>query len=145
MPPPAQHYTDPHTFSRAWRDISEAFSRRELWVHLGLQDIKQRYRRSVLGPFWITIAAAISSLTMGFLYATLFHRSLHEFLPHVTIGFVFWSIIQGALVDGSEVFIENEGLIKQLPAPISVHVFRLIFRQFLFLAHNFIIIIRNEA
>ena len=39
------------TFRRAWGDLVGGFSKRELWLHLGWQDIKQRYRRSVLGPF----------------------------------------------------------------------------------------------
>ena len=35
---------------RGWRDY------RELWLTVGLYDIRKRYRRSVLGPFWITIS-----------------------------------------------------------------------------------------
>ena len=38
------------TFARAWGDLADGFGKRELWLHLGWQDIKQRYRRSVLGP-----------------------------------------------------------------------------------------------
>jgi ABC-2 type transport system permease protein len=48
--------SDSKTMARAVRDLTEGFGKRELWLHLGWQDIKQRYRRSVLGPFWITIA-----------------------------------------------------------------------------------------
>ena len=36
-------------------------------------------------------------------------------------------------------FITNEGLIKQLPSALSVHVYRLVWRQFLFLLHNLVI------
>jgi ABC-2 type transport system permease protein len=38
--------------------------------------------------------------------------------------------------EGTEVFIANEGLIKHLPAPITVHVLRLVWRQTLFFLHN---------
>lgn len=136
-----KHYAPPQSFRRAWQDVAEACSRHELWITLGWQDIKQRYRRSVLGPFWITLAAGISSLAMGFLYGMLFHIPLREFLPYVTIGIVLWNVVQGALTDGVEVFIENEGLIKQLPAPVSVHVFRLMYRHMIFLLHNFVVIV----
>ncbi|PRC57618.1 sugar ABC transporter permease, partial [Mycobacterium sp. ITM-2017-0098] len=34
------------TFARAWGDLVDGFGKRELWLHLGWQDIKQRYRRS---------------------------------------------------------------------------------------------------
>jgi ABC-2 type transport system permease protein len=43
------------------------------------------------------------------------------------------------MLEGSEVFIVNEGLIKQLPAPLSVHVYRMVWRQMLLFAHNLII------
>ena len=44
------------TVSAAWRDLTRGYGQRQLWLHLGWQDIKQRYRRSTLGPLWITIA-----------------------------------------------------------------------------------------
>lgn len=36
-------------------------------------------------------------------------------------------------------FVANEGLIKQLPTPLSVHVYRLVWRQAILFAHNIII------
>lgn len=69
------------TFARARGDLLEGFRRHELWLHLGWQDIKQRYRRSVLGPFWITIATGTTALAMGGLYSKLFHLELSAHLP----------------------------------------------------------------
>jgi ABC-2 type transport system permease protein len=37
------------------------------------------------------------------------------------------------------VFVANEGLIKQLPTPLSVHVYRLVWRQIILFAHNIVI------
>jgi ABC-2 type transport system permease protein len=54
----------------------------------------------------------------------------------VTVGFIVWGFIQGCINEGTEVFTSNEGLIRHLPSPISVHIFRLIWRQILFFAHN---------
>jgi ABC-2 type transport system permease protein len=61
------------------------------------------------------------------------------FLPYVTAGFVIWGFILGCVTEGTDVFISNEGLIKHLPAPITVHVLRLVWRQTLFFAHNLIV------
>ncbi len=112
---------------------------RQLWGHLGWQDIKQRYRRSVLGPLWITISMAVTAIALGVLYAGLFGNPLEEQLPYILVGFILWAFIGGCITEGSMVFISNEGLIKHLPAPISVHVYRLIWRQTLFFAHNLIV------
>lgn len=127
------------TFGAAFKDLVQGAKQRELWLMLGLQDIKQRYRRSLLGPFWITIATGVMALALGLLYSMLFQLPLADFLPHVTVGLIMWNFISGAIKEGSTIFIDNEGLIKQLPAPLSVHVYRLVWRQTLFLGHNLII------
>lgn len=127
------------TFSRAWADLVAGFGKRELWLHLGWQDIKQRYRRSVLGPIWITIATGATAVAMGLLYSTLFKLELSEFLPYITLGLIVWNLISASILEGAEVFVANEGLIKQLPTPLSVHVYRLVWRQMILFGHNIVI------
>lgn len=127
------------TFGMAWNDLVRGFGQRELWLQLGWQDIKQRYRRSTLGPIWITIATGVMAVALGLLYSVLFKIPLADFLPHVTVGLIIWNFIQGCIKEGAEVFIDNEGLIKQLPSALSVHVYRLVWKQTLFLAHNLVI------
>lgn len=130
---------DSQTFRRAVGDLRQGLQQRELWLSLGWQDIKQRYRRSTLGPLWITIATGVMAAALGLLYSILFQIPLAQFLPHVTVGLILWGFISGCIKDGAEVFIANEGLIKQLPSAVSVHVYRLVWRQFLFLCHNLVI------
>src|SRR5215218_1164992 len=127
------------TMTRAWGDLTDGFAKRELWLHLGWQDIKQRYRRSVLGPFWITIATGATAVAMGLLYSKLFKLELSEHLPYVTLGLIIWNLINASILEGAEVFIANEGLIKQLPAPLSVHIYRMVWRQLILFGHNIVI------
>ncbi len=128
---------------RSWRraadDLVQGWRQRELWAHLGWQDIRQRYRRSVLGPIWITISMAVTAVALGILYAGLFGNELSVQLPYILVGFIIWAFVSGCISEGSEVFIANEGLIRQLPGPLSVHVYRLVWRQILFFAHNLIV------
>ncbi|GAA3620716.1 ABC-2 type transport system permease protein [Lentzea atacamensis] len=127
------------SFKRAFGDVREAWDHRELWGHLGWQDIKQRYRRSVIGPLWITISMGTTALALGLLYSVLLGAELPAFLPYITAGFIVWNFILGCVTEGTDVFIANEGLIKHLPAPITVHVMRMVWRQVLFLLHNLVI------
>jgi ABC-type polysaccharide/polyol phosphate export permease len=126
-------------WSRAFTDLTGGWAQRELWGHLGWQDIKQRYRRSVLGPIWITISMAVTAIALGILYAGLFGNDLSVQLPYILVGFIVWAFISGCILEGAEVFIANEGLMKHLPAPLSVHVYRLIWRQTLLFAHNMLV------
>lgn len=136
---------DSQTFGRAWEDLVSGLGQHQLWLQLGWQDIKQRYRRSSLGPLWITIATGVMAIALGFLYSVLFQIPLEDFLPHVTVGLIIWNLISGCIKDGAEVFIYNEGLIKQLPSALSVHIYRLVWRQLLFLVHNLVIYIALMA
>ncbi|MGY1743507.1 MULTISPECIES: galactan export ABC transporter permease subunit Wzm/RfbD [unclassified Blastococcus] len=126
-------------FRSAFRDLSQGWGQRELWFHLGWQDIRQRYRRSVLGPIWITISMAVTAIALGILYAGLFGNPLETQLPYILVGFIVWAFVSGCISEGSEVFVANSGLITHLPAPISIHVYRLVWRQTLFFAHNLIV------
>jgi ABC-2 type transport system permease protein len=127
------------TVARAIQDIRGGWREKQLWSHLGWQDIKQRYRRSVLGPFWITISQGVLALGLGILYALLFQVHVQVFLPFIATGFIIWTFISGCLTEGMETFIANEGLIKHLPAPLTVYALRTVWRQTLMFAHNLIV------
>ncbi|GAA4864317.1 MULTISPECIES: galactan export ABC transporter permease subunit Wzm/RfbD [Saccharopolyspora] len=137
--PSAPAESSSRSWRKAFKDITEGLSQRQLWAHLGWQDIKQRYRRSVLGPLWITIGMGVTAAGLGIMYSTIFGQDPSEYVPYMTTGFMIWYFIQGCLTAGTEVFIRNEGLIKQLPAPITVHVLRTVWREFLLFLHNLVV------
>src|SRR5882762_5225974 len=76
--------------SRSWRrataDLRQGWRQRSLWGYLGWQDIKQRYRRSTLGPLWISISMGVLAVGLGILYAALFNTDYQKFLPYVATG-----------------------------------------------------------
>ena len=125
----------------AWADLIGAINGWEFWGTLGWNDIKQRYRRSVLGPFWLTITQAIMVGSIGVLYSFLFKVPMREYLPYLTLGLLLWGFISSLVSEGCTVFIVNEGFLKQLSAPKSSFILRLIWRNLLMLAHNMVIYI----
>ena len=139
MPPALAGDPGPRSWRRAFGDLGQGWRQRPLWGYLGWQDIKQRYRRSVLGPLWISISMGVIATAMGILYGALFGEDIATFLPYVATGLLIWNFVSGCILEGSEVFIANEGLIKFLPAPLSLHVYRLVWRQTLFFLHNLVI------
>ena len=118
---------------QGWRDY------RELWFTVGLFDIRKRYRRSVLGPFWITISLGAFILGLGFIYSPLVGGGTASFLPFVAFGFIAWQFISQLVLDGCNVFIANGPIIQQLQAPLSIYIYQTIWRHLIILAHNFLI------
>ena len=126
---------------RAISDIVEGMRLWQVWGALGWLDIRQRYRRSKIGPFWLTISMGVTIGAIGIVYTGLFKADATKYLPHVATGFVVWGFISGLITDGCNAFIENQASIKQLRLPLSVYVFRVVWRNFIIFGHNFLIIL----
>jgi ABC-type polysaccharide/polyol phosphate export permease len=124
----------------AWRDVRVGLVDWRMWLLLGMNDIRQRYRRSRLGQFWITLAMAITIVTLGFLYAYLFHQPLKEYLPYLGTSFVVWGLLSNIVLESCSVFIAAEGYLRQVPMPKSVFVHRMLVRNVVTFLHNIIIL-----
>lgn len=122
---------------RALADTANGWQRWTLWGTMGLRDIRKCYRRSVIGPFRITLSLGNRVGALGLLYGTDFKRDMHDCVPHLAAGFILRTLI----TDGTRVFICAEGLTRQLPAPLSVHVYRLIWGNLIAFAHNAVILV----
>lgn len=128
-------------FRAAWRDFYDGVKLVRIWGLLGWHDIRQRYRRSVIGPFWLTISTAIMVGALGFLYSGLFKQDISKYLPFLAVGLIVWGFISAVANDSTTVFIASEGMLKQIRMPLTVHVCRMVWRNFIILMHNAIIIL----
>src|SRR5262249_38991878 len=89
--------------ARARADLVGGLRRWELWGTLGWRDIRQRYRRSTLGPFWLTISMGVMVAALGLVYAELFGHTLADYLPQLALGLIVWSFISTPIVDGCNI------------------------------------------
>jgi lipopolysaccharide transport system permease protein len=125
--------------AKAWSDMIAGLAAWRLWVRLGWNDILQRYRRSILGPFWLTASMAIMIVALGILYAGLFNTPVEDFLPFLCVGLLVWNLISSFLVEGGTLFTGSESYIKQIRLPYSVYVYRSTWSKLVIFFHNFII------
>ena len=123
------------------RDLSMSFQRIGLAWSLAWHDIVSRYRGSILGPFWITLSMGLMVAGMGVLYARLFNISLHDFIPFVATGIVFFGVISGIINEGCDTFVHASGMLSQTALPMFTFVWRVVFRNLINLAHNLVIIL----
>jgi len=121
-------------------DVAKAIGRADLAGTLGWQDVKQRYRRSKLGPFWLTISMGVLIGALGLVFGGIFNSPLREFLPFLAAGIILWTYISTVINEGCTAFISSDAVIKQLPLPLFLHVMRVIWRNLVILAHNVVII-----
>ena len=122
-------------------DIMMGISAWRIWGTLGWHDIRQRYRRSVLGPFWFTLSTAIMVVVLGMLYATLLKQEVTTYLPFLAVSLVVWQYIGSVTNEGCNAFIASAYLIKQIRLPLTIHVCRLVWRNFIILLHSLPVVI----
>lgn len=122
------------------KDILASVKNIKLPIYLAYSDIRQRYRRSSLGPFWITISMGISIACIGLIFGGLFKAPMSEFLPFIASGLILWGFINTILCDAASVFPSAEAAIRQLPLPLFTHLARMILRNVYILLHNLIVL-----
>jgi lipopolysaccharide transport system permease protein len=123
----------------AMRDVVDGAALWPLWGNLGWNDILQRYRRSLLGPLWLTASMAIMVVALGVVYARIFKVELGDFMPFLCVGLLIWGFISTLLTESGTLFTRSESYIKQIRLPYSVYVYRFIWSRVIILAHNFVI------
>ena len=65
----------------AAEDLLGGLQRTELWGRLGWLDVKRRYRRTVIGPFWTSITLVIYVVSVGIVGSAVWRQDLYEYLP----------------------------------------------------------------
>lgn len=127
--------------SLALDDFKDGLTKWRIWFLLAYQDIRLRYRRSILGPFWLTLSMAITVYSMGFLYGHLFHIELEKYFPFLVAGMLAWSLISMSLNDLTDTFISYESLLKEIKLPYTLHIQRIAVRNILIFFHNIIVML----
>ncbi|MBV9250164.1 MAG: ABC transporter permease [Acetobacteraceae bacterium] len=125
----------------AFMDVRQGLRLLPLAWMLGWLDIRQRYRGSVLGPFWLTISNGVMVGALGFLYSRLFNTDIHDYLPFLALSQVLWGFIAGTVGESCTAFTDAESVIRSIRMPFSLFPMRLLIRNGLVLAHTIVVII----
>jgi ABC-2 type transport system permease protein/lipopolysaccharide transport system permease protein len=124
----------------AWADVVEGMAKSWMWSAMAMQDIRLRYRGSMLGPFWLTISMVIMIAAMGLIYARLFNMEITRYLPFLTVGLVIWNFVSTVIIEGCQTFLSAQNVISQVRMPFTVHAWRTVYRNLIILAHNMVIV-----
>ena len=123
-------------FHKPKTDIIHGLEAWHVWGALGWHDIRQRYRRSVIGPFWFTLSTLIMIGVLGILYSKLLGQKIDIYLPYLGIGLIVWQYLSSCLIEGTNTIINSGYLIKQIRIPLTIYIARMVWRNFIILLHS---------
>jgi ABC-type polysaccharide/polyol phosphate export permease len=128
-------------YDKAIEDIVTGASLWRMWGRIGWQEVRRRYRRTVIGPFWTTLSLAIFVISMGLVWSQLWGQPVAEYLPFLTVGVITWTFISVLIGDGCTAFNSHEGLIKQMQVKFTLLVIAGIWRNAIVFFHNLAIFV----
>lgn len=102
-------------------DLTEGVRLSPLWWRLGLEATYNRYRRTILGPFWIASAMLATGLSMAFVFGSLMGGDWRQSLPHILSGVLCWSLVSGMVSDGVNAYLGSAGMMQAQRLPLSFY------------------------
>jgi|AGTN01.1.fsa_nt_gi ABC-type polysaccharide/polyol phosphate export systems, permease component len=123
------------------REIIEGLADVRMWSYLGWAENKRRYRRTVLGPFWVTASQAVFVLAIGFLYAGLWKQTVSNYLPYLTTGIISWALIATLFNESSTLFSGASNLLTQMRFNLATLAVAMIWRNIIVFLHSFLVYI----
>lgn len=111
-----------------------------LGLLLGAEDVWETYRRSLVGPLWISLGLGVQVATIGVVFSLIFSVDTSVYLPYLAVSLVTWNLIQFTLNESSNSFVQAERLIKQMPLPAAAHVLRVVWKNIVVFGHTMIVI-----
>ena len=121
------------------KDLLNGFLKHRLWRRWAWLETISGYRRSVLGNFWLTINLFVMVFGMGGVFSILWKVDIKDYLPYVSISLLLWNIIATLINEGCSVFMSSSQQILNKNNPLSIYVYKFVWKQILLLFHIIIV------
>ncbi len=120
-------------------DVLQSLKRSHVALYLAWSDTRARYRRSVLGPLWLTLGTAVGIVGLGLLWSELLKIDRATFIPSLTAGLIVWQVLAGCITESAAIFIKQGNVIRNLQLPYFLHPLQLVLRHLVNFSHNLIV------
>jgi ABC-type polysaccharide/polyol phosphate export permease len=126
-------------FSAGLKDFAASISAFRIWSYFGYRDIRARYRRTLIGPFWTVGNQALLIIIMGVVYANLWNAKLPDFMPFLSAGMISWFLVATCVSESCLAFVAGHSVINNTNQPILIHVIRVVWRNVLVFGHFLVV------
>ena len=120
----------------ATQDLLGGLQRTELWGRLGWLDVKRRYRRTIIGPFWTSVTLTIYVLSVGTVGVALWKQNIYDYLPFLASGMIMWTMVSSIIVESCTLLVSGQSLFRNVRFEYSILAYALVWRNFIIFLHN---------
>ncbi|QOZ77312.1 glycosyl transferase [Bradyrhizobium sp. CCBAU 53351] len=103
---------------------------------LAWSDMRHRYVRSLLGPFWMSLQMAIVVAVLGSVIGQMSNADVLSRLPMLALSMTAWTFLNSVVLDATTALQNSASLIRDRALPPVIFLLQCTFRQGLFALHN---------
>ncbi len=107
-------------------DIVQGIRKVRIAVWMATEDMRARYTRTALGPWWGILSTIVFIMAMGITFGSLFRQPIQEYLPYVAAGIGCWTFLSSIITEGPGSLLRASGIIATYPLPLSTQIYRLV-------------------
>lgn len=126
------------SFKAALQDLYRGAGLAPLWWRVSIEQTVTRYRRTLLGPFWLASSTLATAFSLAIVFGSMFGGKIGDTLPFIMIGVVSWSLTGGVLPEIASTFVTGSGVMQVQKLPVSFHAYLQMSRVLITFLHQIV-------
>ena len=106
--------------------LRQMWNLRYFWFSLVRNDLRSRYRRSVLGIGWSLLRPIGMTAVFCLVFGSIFQEDLKTFAPYVLLGMTTWQFLMESINTGCHSFVLGGAYIRQQKVPHAIFPLRIV-------------------
>ena len=107
--------------------LSNIWRLRYFWMAMVRIDLRNRYRRSMIGIGWSLLHPIAMTVVLCAVFSQIFHAEVRSYAPFLLSGLIFWNFFTAVVNLGCQCFFLGESYIRQHPTPLAIYPLRTTF------------------
>lgn len=124
-----------------FKDFLSALKSYDQPLYMAWWDIRSKYRRTLLGPFWMVIVTFITIGCMSVIGSLLFKMNMKEFFPYIATGMIVWAFLSALIVESCSVFIGYAWMLSNLNFNLITLCVRMFVKNFIVFIHGLLVVL----
>ncbi|ESQ88883.1 hypothetical protein ABAC460_13970 [Asticcacaulis sp. AC460] len=125
--------------NKTFTDLRKGFGLYRIWLYQAYHELTAKYRRTFLGPFWISGGMIVTSVCLSVVFGEMMHQNLKDVLPYIMGGILCFGLVSFILIDGTEIFLRHGGDIKNHAYPFTYYIFETMAKEFMLFLNNVVV------
>lgn len=122
------------------KTLKEIFDYREMIFSLVRQDLRGRYKGSVLGFLWTFLNPLLQLIVYTFVFSAIMRQGIEDFYLFLFVAFVPWLFFSTSVSGGARAVINRQDLVKKMYFPRQILPIAFVTGNFVNMLFSFVVV-----